>query len=151
MMWGCMTFHGVQYACNIDDRMDVTVFTKILEDEFKQSIDYFEMDRKKVMFQQDNNRKHTSKKVIEWFKNHAIHLLDQSVQSPDINPIENLWRYLKLKLNMYDQPPKEMQQHQECVEEQWDAIPQDFRTGLVEIMLKLAAAVLKAKGKYNKY
>ena len=76
MMLGCMTFDGVHYACNINDRSDATLCTNILEDEFKQSIDYFEMDRKKVMFQQDNNRNHTSKKAIEWFKNHAIKLLD---------------------------------------------------------------------------
>jgi len=33
MMWGCMAWDGVGYACKIDGRMDADPYTQILEDE----------------------------------------------------------------------------------------------------------------------
>ena len=89
MMWGCMTYDGVGYACKIEGNTDAALYTNILEDELQQSVEYFEMDRTKVIFQQNNDRKHMSKKVLEWFKNHLIQLLDWRAQSPDHNPIEH--------------------------------------------------------------
>ena len=146
-----MTYDGVGYTCKIEGNMDAALYTNILEDELQQSIEYFEMDRTKVIFQQDNDRKHTSKKVSEWFKNHSIQLLDWRAQSPDLNPIEHLWRYLKQKLNEYEEPPKGMQELWERVEQQWEAIPQDICIRLIESITRRIAAVLKAKGKYIKY
>ena len=75
MVCGCISYDGVGYAFTIEGNMDAALYTNILEDELQQSIEYFEMDRTKVIFQQDNDRKHTSKKVSEWFKNHSIQLL----------------------------------------------------------------------------
>jgi len=41
MMWGCMTWHGVGYACRIDGRME---YCKILDDEFRKTVEYYGMD-----------------------------------------------------------------------------------------------------------
>ena len=42
-------------------------------------------------FQHDNDPRHMTKSTKEWLKKKHI-----KVQSPDLNPIENLWRELKL-------------------------------------------------------
>ena len=109
------------------------------------------MDRTKAIFQQDHDRKHTSKKASEWFQNHSIQRLDWTAQSPYLNPIEHLWRYLKQKLNEGEEPSKGMQELWERVEQQWEAIPQDICIRLIESMPRPIAAVLKAKEKYTKY
>ena len=44
---------------------------------------------------QDGAPCHTAKKVQQWFDDHPwVTLLDWAPQSPDMNPIENLWTML---------------------------------------------------------
>jgi hypothetical protein len=61
MVWGCMTVHGVGLMCRIEGKMDASLYQEILEDELQGTVDYYEMDREDLIFQQDNDPKHTSK------------------------------------------------------------------------------------------
>ena len=51
------------------------------------------------IFMQDGAPCHKSKKVMKWFKDHNITLLEWPGNSPDLNPIENCWNYIKNKLS----------------------------------------------------
>lgn len=51
-----------------------------------------------TLFMQDNSQVHRAILVQDWFAEREIDVLDWPPYSPDMNPIENLWKLLKAKI-----------------------------------------------------
>ena len=151
MVWGCMLWDGVGYACKIDGKMDGDLYIQILEDDLQRSIEYYHQNPQDIIFQQDNDPKHTCKKAKKWFQDNDMRVLSWPAQSPDLNPIEHLWQHLKRKLAEYPTPPQGMEELWKRIEETWEKIECSACQGLIESMPRRVAAVLKAKGGYTKY
>lgn len=151
MIWGCMTASGPGFMTKIDGGLDSELYCRILDDELRKTIDWYKLNRGKLIFQHDNDPKHTAKRTKEWIRNNHLQTLEWPAQSPDLNPIENLWNLLKRKLASYERAPTGVLDLWERVQVEWDKITREDCLHLIESMPDRISAVLKAKGGYTKY
>ena len=151
MVWGCFTAKGVGYLTRIDGGLNAELYVNILNDELIQTLEYYEYSKDDIVFQQDNDPKHTSRLAKNWFAENEIEVLDWPPQSPDLNPIEHLWIELKKRLNSYSNEATSMHQLWERIEETWNSISIETCMNLIESMPNRINAVLKVKGGYTKY
>jgi hypothetical protein len=151
MLWGCMSSKGVGGFCRIHGTMDAELYTEILRGELLDTIKDHKLKKEKVIFQQDNDPKHTSKKAQECIKELGLNLLDWPAQSPDLNPIEHLWKHLKRKLEEYSEPADGVEELWERVDAEWLKIPPEVVMGLIESMPRRIQAVIRARGGHTKY
>jgi hypothetical protein len=151
MMWGCMTYKGIGYGCQIEGTMRGEDYVKILRTTFKQTLEYWKLEIGDIIFQHDNDPKHTSRVAKEWLDGQGIEVLSWPPQSPDLNPIEHLWHYLKLRLATYDKKAKSIDELWKRCDREWNKIVPDVCKKYIESMPARVRAVLKAKGGHTRF
>ncbi len=101
------------------------------------------------IFQQDLAPAHTAKGTKSWFNDHGVTVLDWPANSPDLNPIENLWGIVKRK--MRDTRPNNADDLKATVKEPCASIPPQQCHKLITSMPRQIEAVIKAKAAPTKY
>ncbi len=96
------------------------------------------------VFQHDNDPKHTAKATKQWLKKKHIKVLELPSQSPDLHPIENLWRELKVRVAKHQ--PRNLDDLERICKEERDKIPPEMCANLVANYKKRLTSVIANKG-----
>ena len=103
------------------------------------------------IFQDDGAPCHRAKVVKARLKDRNIRVMeDWPGQSPDINPIENLWNIMKRLVNNL-KPTSRIKLIEDVVKSRNHAVSREILQNLVESMPRRIAAVIAAKGNVTKY
>ena len=94
MVWACFSSAGTGKMVKTDGKMDGAKYRSILGENLLESAEDLRLGRR-FIFQQDNDPKHEDKSTMERFTNKRIQVLERPSQSPDLNPVQNLWKELK--------------------------------------------------------
>ncbi|GBN08764.1 hypothetical protein AVEN_141853-1 [Araneus ventricosus] len=103
------------------------------------------------IYQQDNARRHTARSVCAWFEEHQdeFTVLLWPANSPDLNPIENLWDHLDRVVRAMDPQPRNLAQLATALESAWLNILVNAFRNLIDSLPARLAAVRSAKGGYS--
>ena len=103
------------------------------------------------LFQEDNATPHRSKIAAAFRAEKDLHTLSWPAQSPDLNPIENLWAEVKKGIYKQKKKPSNLTELEKCVKKEWKAIPKRLIENLVDSMPERIQAVIAAEGGATKY
>ena len=151
--WSCISNNILGPLIEVNTRLDSSKYISNILVPFLQTFWKNFMRRKpQATFMQDNAPCHKSKKVLSWFGSKKVSILDWPPQSPDLNPIENLWAILFSAVReKHEQKIDTLQELRVAIKEEWQKIPREILQRLYASIPLRLKEVKKAKGNATKY
>ncbi len=139
---------GVGPLCFLKSTVNAAIYQDILDHYMLPSADKLYGDAD-FFFQQDLAPAHTAKGTKSWFNDHSVTVIDWSVNSPELKPIESLWDIVKRK--MRDTRPNNADDLKAAIKATWASIPPEKCHRLIASMPRRIDSVIHAKGGPTKY
>ena len=149
MFWDCFAASGTGCLESVQGTMKSEDYQGILERNIQPSVRKLCLSRRSWVFQQDNDPKHTSKSTQEWMRRKCWTVLKWPAMSPDLNPIEHLWKELKLAVGR--RHPSNLRELEQFAQEEWAELPVEKWRNLIQSYRKHLTAVIASKGCATKY
>ena len=148
-IWAGISRHGATKICIFDGIMDAEFFCGILESTLVPFIQEKLPDHR---FVQDNDPKHTSRRAQAFFEEKNINWWRAPPESPDLNPIENLWHELKFYLESKVKP-RTKQELVDEIKKFWERKLTAEKCGkyIDHVLYKAIPAIVESQGAATKY
>ena len=148
-VWAGISRHGATEICIFDGIVDADLFCNILESTLVPFIREKLPDHR---FMQDNDPKHTSRRAQAFFEEQNINWWRTPPESPDLNPIEDLWHELKFFLESKVKP-RNKHELVEGIKKFWrkKITPEKCAKYIDHVLHKAIPAVVEAEGAATKF
>lgn len=150
MVWGMFSWQSLGPFIIVEGTMDQQKYASVLADHVHPYMQIV-FPQQDGIYQQDNATCHTARSVRAWFEEHQdeFTVLPWPPNSPDLNPIENLWDHLDRVVRAMDPQPRNLAQLATTLESAWLHIPVSTFQNLTDSLPTRLAAVRAAKGGYS--
>lgn len=150
MVWGCFSSKtvGVLHRVPVNTKINSAEYKNILETSLVPSLARFRTPRL-LTFQQDNAPCHKTRLISDWLAQKHIRTLDWPAQSPDLNPIENIWDHIDREI--HDKTINNLNELWEAVLGAWNRISEEYLEVLINSMPNRIDNVIKNKGGHTSY
>lgn len=143
-IWAGVSSKGLIHPYIFKENLTGEIYVEILETKLSEVKKMF-WTTSSWNWQHDNDPKHTSKLAKSWFDSHRINVLDWPSSSPDLNPMENVWSWVKNQVNMLK--PKSITDLKKEIELTWSHIPKYIIDNSISSMRNRCECVLQLNGK----
>ena len=148
MVWGAFGYYGQGNLVVLprNENLNKDKYLELLCDHLPECFEVSQAD----IFMQDGAPCHTAHCVTQWLRDCEVQYIDDwPGNSPDFNPIENLWAIIKRKLRQHD--TSSIPQLIAAVEHEWRNIDPQHLRNLSDSVPKRLKECLKNKGRPLKY
>ena len=148
-VWAGISVKGRTGICLFDGIMDAPLYIEILDNTLLPFI-HSVFPEGFCRFMQDNDPKHTSNLANHYFESMGVYWWRTPPESPDCNPIENLWHELKEYLRR-EIKPRTKQELVEGILEFWETVDIDKCKRYIRHLRKVIPRVIELNGDATGY
>ena len=149
MCWGAISAFGKSKLIFLENNCNKEEYIKTLQ---KANVQKFlrNLPVPNPLLMEDGATAHTAKVTKDWKAAHGIKVLDGwPGNSPDLNPIENVWGLIKTKIS--HENPTTIAEMKTICQRVWHDFTPDYLATLTASMPRRIEAVLKNEGGSTKY
>ena len=146
-VWAAISQCGASRVVLFNGIMNATRYTAILDQGLLPLLKKFPVSHR---FQQDNDPKHTSHHAQNYFKRKGINWWKTPAESPDLNPIENVWGSMKTYLRN-ECKPKNLHELKNGIRSFWKQMTPKVCKKYIGNIQKVLDKVIEVNGEPSGY
>ncbi|KAG2215111.1 hypothetical protein INT46_002943 [Mucor plumbeus] len=150
LFWCCVTANGPDYGTTaMGSSIDSIVYADTLQTSLLDDLEYYDMNRNVIRFQQDNASPHTSGIIQNWFSANGFKfetIRNWPAQSPDLDLIEHVWYQLKCRRNIYPTRPTTKEKLEVRITSEWYKFTKNGCLKYIDSMPARIKAVIRSGG-----
>lgn len=150
MIWGCICWEGVGTMTPVEGNINAAKYQDILEENLWPVLARH-FPQNGYFFQDDNAPVHRARSTQEYVARNRINCLSWPAQSPDLNIIENVWLFIKRKLQSRSGAIKSKENLIEEIRRIWTQITPAYIKSLYGSIPNRIQHVIRLKGHLTKY